>query len=153
MCIRDRLYKGYSKEWQKELFNDTNGGYVITHKNRITKAKINKQESQKFEKELAMAKIFGNAGSRIELLDEITGISSPDAIFNGLKADLKSLSSHNNILKNAKKAIHKQGADIVLFEFTNDTQKIHLEILKLKKMNIKAYYYFKGEEKIIYSTL
>ncbi len=148
-----QLYKGYSKEWQKELFNDTNGGYVITHKNRITKAKINKQEIQKFEKELAMAKVFGNAGNRIELLDEITGISSPDGIFNGLKADLKSISSHNNILKNAKKAIHKQGADIVLFEFTNDTQKIHLEILKLKKMNIKAYYYFKGKEKIIYSTL
>lgn len=147
------LYKGFPKEWQKDLFNDQNGGYVISHKNRVAKAKVNKQETAKYKKELSMAKVFAGTGHRIELLDEITGISSPDAIFNGLKADFKSLSSHNNIIRDAKKAIYKQNADIVLFEFTNDTPKIHLEILKLRKMNIKAYYYFTGKEKMIYSTL
>lgn len=147
------LYKGYSSEWQKEIFSDQNGGYLVTSKNRITKSKINKNETEKFLKEKTMAKVFANAGHRIELLDEVSGISSPDAIFNGLKADLKSLSSHNNIIRDAKKATRKQGAGVILFEFTKDTEKIHLELLKLQKMDIKAYYYFRGKENKIYSTL
>jgi phage gp29-like protein len=148
-----QLYKGYPKEWQKEFFNDQNGGFVVTNKNRISKAKVNKQETSKYKKEFSMAKVFAGSGFRMELLDEIAGISSPDALFNGLKADLKSISSHNNIIRDAKKAIYKQGADVVLFEFTNDTPKIHLEILKLRKMNIKAYYYFTGKENMIFNTL
>jgi len=36
---------------------------------------------------------------------------------NGIAAELKRASSHNNILNYAKKAIFKQNAKIVLFEF------------------------------------
>lgn len=148
----EQLYKGYPKEWQKDYFNKTNGGYLVSNKNRITKSKINKQETEKFKKEFSMSKVFAQAGHRIELLDEISGISSPDALFNGLKADLKSISSHNNVIKHCVKAIKKQNADIVLIEFTNETKEIHEVILELKRKRFQVYYYFKGEN-IVYNTL
>ena len=58
------------------------------------------------------------------------------------------LSSHNNIVKEAKEAIHKKGAEAVLFEFEHETKEVHLELLKLKKEGIQVYYYFSNDKKI-----
>lgn len=143
-----KQYKSYDKTWSKEYFNEQNGGYLVVSKDRIMKSKISKQEIQKFEKERRMALVYAENGYQMELWNELPGISSPDGALNGIAIDLKSLSGHNNILRHAKDAVHKQGAKIVLFEFTQETDKIHWEILKLKKQNIKAMYYFKGKNEV-----
>src|SRR5690606_13433571 len=107
----EKLYRSFDNKWKREFFNDKNGGYLVIHKNRITASKINKNELQKFEKEYRMVKNLANSGYRIEMLEEVPRISSPDMLFNGIKADLKSVSSHNNIIKYADDAINKQGAE------------------------------------------
>lgn len=45
--------------------------------------------------------------------------------------DLKEVRSHNNIVKYAKKAIERQEAGIVLFEFEIMHKKINMELNKL----------------------
>ncbi|NLI72848.1 MAG: hypothetical protein GX361_09005 [Bacteroidales bacterium] len=77
------------------------------------------------------------------MLDEIPRKASSDVLFNGVFGELKKLSSHNNIVKEAKNAIYKKNAKVVLFEFTEETEAIYLEINKLQvRFGIKAYYYF-----------
>jgi hypothetical protein len=131
-------------------FEYKNGGKVTTHDSRIKNANKNKQEALKFEKELGMAKVFAEHGYKVELIEELSGISSPDAIINGKKVDFKSLSSANNIVRHAKEAIKKQGADMVYFEFDNNNKTLILnEINKLSlKYNIHGKYYFKGKNEI-----
>ncbi|MEG2599662.1 MAG: hypothetical protein RSA66_09335, partial [Muribaculaceae bacterium] len=78
----------------------------------------------------------------IRHLGEVSGVSSSDVLFNGIKGDLKSLSSHNNIIRHAKNAINEQGADIVIFEFSNKTSLIIDKIRELSRKRIHGYYYF-----------
>ena len=84
-----------------------------------------------------------NGDYHITLLDDQSLTDgSYDCLINGLKADLKQLSSHNNIHKQASNAIHKKKADIVVFEFTNDTPEIRREINALKERGYRFIYYF-----------
>ena len=131
-------------------FEYKNGGKVTTPKSRIENANKSKQETLKFEKELGMAKTFAKNGYNVELLEEIPKISSPDAIINGKKVDFKCLSSANNIVRHAKEAIRKQGADLVYFEFETDKKEKFLSELKVlsSKYKIHGKYYFKGENEI-----
>ena len=131
-------------------FVSKNGGRVITNENRLLKANINKNEKEKLRKELKMAKVFAEHGYNVELLEEIAGVSSCDAIVNGKKVDFKSLSSANNIVRHAKEAIKKQGADFVYFEFENREKYKFLKELNVlsSKYNIHGKYYFKGENEI-----
>jgi len=135
-------YNSYGDEWERAYFDEYSDGFVVINKQRIIHSNTSKNEKAKFDKEFSMSKIFAKSGYKIELLEEIPRIPSPDARINGILADLKKISSHNNIVKEAKSAVYKQGAEIVLFEFENNTKKIHEELDKLKRMNIKAYYYF-----------
>jgi len=149
---RKQRYKSYEKAWEKEYFNSDNGGFVVINKQRITESKKSKNEGIKFDKEKSMCLNYAKSGNTIEMLRSPERESIPDVNFNGILADLKKTSSHNNIVKYAKHAIFDQGAKIVLFEFEKETSKIYDEILKLKRMHIKAYYYFTGNESKIYKT-
>lgn len=84
------------------------------------------------------------------MVEELSGISSPDAIINGKKVDFKSLSSANNIVRHAKEAIIKQGADFVYFEFESGKKEKVLSELRVlsSKYKIHGKYYFKGENEI-----
>jgi len=64
-------------------------------------------------------------------------------------AELKKTSSHNNILNYAKKAIHKQDAKIVVFEFEEMTHGIQKELYKIQKLGIRAKY-FTTKGKVIF---
>jgi hypothetical protein len=130
-------------------FTFNSKGFVKTNKNRLIRANTNKNERMKFEKELRMAKTFAKQGSKVELLEEKSGLSSCDAIIDGKKVDFKSLSSSNNIIRHAKKAIRGQGADFVYFEFTKKSYEIIEKINQLKNIGIHGKYYFKGED-IVY---
>jgi len=144
-------YNSYGDEWEKAYFDKDSGGFVVINKQRIIHSNTSKNEKAKFNKEFSMAIIFAKSGYKIELLEEIPRIPSPDARINGILADLKKISSHNNIVKEAKSAINKQGAKIVLFEFNTETDKIHKEILKLQNTGIHGKFYFSNKTNIIYN--
>jgi hypothetical protein len=124
---------------------DPSGGYVVVHRQRITHSLVSKNEQAKYAKELAMAMVFVQNGYRIEMLEEISGISSPDVRINAMLGDLKHLRGHNNILRDAKKAVRLQGAQVVLFQFDEISEKIHQEINKLIALQIRGYYFVTGE--------
>ena len=145
-----RKYNSYDSEWEKAYFDEYNGGFVVVNKQRIIHSNASKNEKAKFDKEFSMSKIFAKNGHAIEMLEEIPRIPSPDARINGILADLKKVSSHNNVVKEAKKAINSQGAKIVLFEFDTETDKIHKEILKLQNIGIQGKYYFTNKPDVIY---
>jgi hypothetical protein len=139
-----------AKEWKREYFNRENGGYLVVDRGRIEHSKVSKNERAKFDKEYAMAKVFAENGYKIEMLKEVPGVSSPDVTINGVKAELKRVSSHNNIVKYAQKAVKKQGAEVVLFEFEKETEAIKTELIGLKREGISAYYYYSSNKGSIY---
>ena len=96
---------------------------------RRAAASVNKRESMKFEKEYRMASTYSRFGHKVEMLEEVPGISSPDALIDGVKVDFKSLASANNIERHAKDAIFKQGADEVWFEFTDFNDAINQKLI------------------------
>ena len=111
---------------------------------RQLKSQISKNETAKFEKEFGMTKVLAKNGYKIEMLNENSRESSPDIRIDGLLADLKRTSSHNNIVKYAKKATRNQGADLVLFQFEELTPEIRFEINILINMNIHGKYFVTG---------
>lgn len=97
-----------------------------------------------------MCQNLANNGHRIIMLKEDVRISSPDILLDNTTAELKKLSSHNNIVKEAKDAIKKKGAQIIVFEFEHNTKEIHQQLLILYKSGIKCKYYFKDVPTKIY---
>ena len=95
-----------------------------------------------------MCRVFADNGYKIEMLEEVPRISSPDVLINGVPAELKSLTSYKHIVRRAKHAIEEQGAKMVLFEFEKLTSDYIREIEKLKIENIHGYFYIKKENKI-----
>lgn len=144
-------YEALGSEYLKDYFNGNNGGYLATHQDRRKAAEASKNERQKYEKEEAMCRAFAEGGYRVEHQAEQPGISSPDILIDGLKADLKRVSSHNNVVKYARKAIEKQGAECVLFQIDNMTEQMRNELSALKRRNIKVLYFVTGEEKRIHT--
>lgn len=136
-------YNAYSVDMARLLFDHKTGGYVVAHPARLAHGSISKNEGEKLAKELRMAETFARNGYRIEMLEEKPGVPSPDVLINGIKGDLKSTGSANNIVKHAKKAFKKQGAEVVLFEFEEETKELHAELMRLKKKGFRVFYSFK----------
>jgi hypothetical protein len=137
-------------QWKRAYFNRENGGYLLVDRDRIAHSKVSKNERAKFDKEYGMSMVFAQNGYKIEMLKEVPRVSSPDVTINGMKADLKSVLGYNNIEREAKSAVRKQGAEMVLFEFRKDMQEIHTKLLKLSKESIHGYYYFSDNRDKIY---
>ncbi|NLB81469.1 MAG: hypothetical protein GX800_07665 [Clostridiaceae bacterium] len=133
------LISNDNSKWRVDYYTD-NEGMLVTNRNRIKESEINKQERAKFSKEHSMCRTLAVNGHKIEYRETTQG--SFDIFFDGVPAELKKLSSHNNVIREAKKAINNQGAKIVVFEFDKETQKIHDEITNLKKLNYEGYYFF-----------
>lgn len=93
-----------------------------------------------------MARHFAKSGNSIVFTS--AGASNYDITFNGIPAELKRLSSHNNIRKEAKSATKDQGAKIVLFNFPTSSPEIHKELNKLSAKGIHGKYYFGKSGKI-----
>ncbi|MCM1439007.1 MAG: toxin glutamine deamidase domain-containing protein [Roseburia sp.] len=127
-------------------FTLPNGGRVVTPEKRLAKGNLNKQEQAKFEKELRMAKRYANAGHKIEFVPD--DADTFDVMFDGLKADFKSTKSPGNIVNYAKYAIREQGADIVIFEFTEFSSAYIEAINKLKALGIHGKYLRPGSNVI-----
>jgi hypothetical protein len=135
--------------WSKAYFDKNSGGYVVINNQRVEHSNSSKNEKAKFDKELLMTKIFAQNGHKIEMLEEIPRIASPDIRIDGILGELKRVSGHNNIVKDAKKAVRKQRAEIVLFEFDTMTHFIQSELAKLKKLGMNVKYFITGSNKVI----
>ena len=147
---RDEYLSYNPKKWRKDYFNRQNGGFVVTDNQRIEHAGLSKNEQAKFDKELSMAKVFAQSGYRMELQGEQSRSSSYDVRINGVSADFKRVSSHNNVVKYGKKATREQGADMVLFQFDNETDALYKELSDLKRAGIRAYYFFTDRENQVF---
>ena len=139
-------YNTYGDDVKRILFDHDTGGYVVAHASRIAHGETSENEERKLNKELRMAKVYAQNGYRVEMLGEADRDSAPDVLINGIKGDFKSTGSSNNIVKYAKKAFQKQGADIVLFEIDAMTRDIYSELLKAKKKGGRVFYYTKEDE-------
>ena len=132
------------------FFDERTGGYVIANAGRYEQRLKSKQEQLKFDKEMGMCRVLATNGRRVILLDEDVRVSSPDILLNGKTAELKKLSSHNNILKEAKDAIRKKNAQFVVFEFEERTDAIWRELQKLRALNIRCIVYFADNKRKLY---
>lgn len=139
-------YNAYGDDVKRILFDHDTGGYVVAHASRIAHGEASENEEKKLNKELRMAKVYAKNGYRVEMLGEADRDSAPDVLINGIRGDFKSTGSSNNIVKYAKKAFQKQGADIVLFEIDAMTRDIYSELLKAKKKGGRVFYYTKEDE-------
>jgi len=145
-----RKFNSYSSEWEKAYFDKFSGGFVVVNKQRIKHSQKSKNEKVKFEKEYSMCIVLAQNGYKIEMLIERPGFSSSDITINGILAELKKTSSHNNIFEYAKKAVFKQRAKLVVFEFEKDTKEIHTQILKVQEYGIHGFFYFsKNKDKVL----
>ncbi|MCL2728320.1 MAG: hypothetical protein FWD56_08060 [Bacteroidales bacterium] len=142
-------FNSYESEWEKAYFDEYRGGYLVVSKKRIEQGNLNKQEKEKYNKEYSMCLTLAQNGNQIEYLKMTEG--SFDIYLNGISADLKKTSSHNNLLDYAKKATREQGAEIVVFEFEKETENIHNEIITLKNKKIHGLYYFSKNKKVIHN--
>ena len=68
---------------------------------------------------------------------------------NGILADLKRVSGHNNIIKYANRAIYQQGADLILFQFDKMDDLVLDAINALKKRKISGMYFVTGVNTVV----
>lgn len=117
-------------------------------KSRLENAIKSKNEFYKFEKEYNMCKVAVQNGHKVEMLEEISGVSSCDVLLDGKHAELKSITSVSNVEHRFNHA-KEQGAEVVLFEIQTKNEKIVQKINELKKKGLKGYYYINGENILI----
>ena len=142
------FYLHDQKQWEHTYINGKAGGFFVTDKARKAYGMKNKQERYKFAKEQRACRVLADNGYQVEHLEEKHGIPSHDINLNGTPAELKSVSSANHILRHAKKATQQQGAQAVVLEIEERSEFVEKELDKVRRLGIKGYYYYKGENKI-----
>ena len=133
-----------SSEWRKDFFCFETGGYLVTSWKRIELANKNQKELLKFEKEHEMCEAFSHSGLRIKYLEDEKPDGSYDVICNDMKGDLKKTKGAGNIVRYAKYATRKQGADIVLFEFEKWKSETRNAVSEMIRKNLHGYYFITG---------
>lgn len=125
------------------------GGKVYTEQGRIDLANKSGGEMDKYVKEKRVCETLARDGHTVVHLDDTKRTDgSYDILLDGVKGDIKCLSSSNNIQREGKKAVRKQGAEIVVFEMERIDVKVNKEISKLKEIGIHGYYFLKGSSQI-----
>jgi hypothetical protein len=135
------------QEWRMDYFTEDRG-VLITERERIKSGQLNVHEKEKFAKEWNMCSVLANNGQKVEFLAERAG--EYDILYNGKPTDLKKTKSHNHIIEYAQKAIQRQGADYVIFEFEAFNDRIKQKLLWLASNGYKGrvIYYVTGENKL-----
>lgn len=135
-------------EWRKDYFNEENGGYVATSWKRIEEAGKSSHERRKYDREHLICIHYARNGHRIKHLPDrkLNGEGTYDVFFDGIEADLKKTRSTNNIIKYAKRATKKQGAQIILFEFELWNNKFRDLVDELIRKGYHGHYFITGEK-------
>ncbi|MCD8208816.1 MAG: hypothetical protein LUD72_12830, partial [Bacteroidales bacterium] len=131
-----------------EFFDKETGGYVVVDLRRIAHSKKSKNERKKFKDELEMAMVFAKGGHKIEMLDENSRKFKYDVKIDGAPADMKRIKTTNNIMRAASRAVVKQKARVVLFQFDKDELRVRLDLIKLKHKGYNVLYFFTDEQKV-----
>ena len=144
-------FYAYGSEWERTFFDEKTGGFLVTELSRKYRP-MSKNDLMTYLKEQRMALKYASFGFQIEHRYERPGYSSPDAYLrrhgmgslfvNGQLADFKSTKSANNIVKYGEYAIKKQGAQLVMFEFTVYAKGIANGLKALSQKGIHGYYYY-----------
>jgi hypothetical protein len=149
-----KAFYSYGAEWERTVFDERTGGFIVTELQRKYRP-MSKNDITTYLKEQRMALKYASFGFQIEHRYERPGYSSPDAfirrhgrgayIVNGQLSDFKSTKSANNIVKYGEYAVKKQGAQLVLFEFTAHAKGITNGLKTLYQKGTHGYYYFDDE--------
>lgn len=139
---------GVLLKFQKKLDSLLENNTIKIPKSRLENAIKSKNEFYKFEKEYNMCKVAIQNGHKVEMLEEVSGISSCDVLLNGKYAELKSITSVSNVEHRFNHA-KEQGAEVVLFELQTKNEKIVQKINELKGKGLNGYYYISGENRLI----
>lgn len=149
-------FDAYSTDkWEHSYISKKQNGYVVTELERLKEAKSSKNEQDKFKKEYRMCQVAADNGHRVEFLrgsNRIPG-QTYDINLDDVPTDLKSTGSIGNIVKYAKHAYQKQGAQAVLFEIHEQIEGLFDKFREIKrKYDIKVYFYFE-KEKVVYEFI
>lgn len=132
----DRILKYDETTWERTYVSPKDIGLVATQLERIAEATASNAERNKFDKELRMCKVLADNGHDVEYLQ---GVNRPagqtyDILFDSIKTDLKCLTGGaGNIVKYAKKALTKQGAEAVVFEIPAHHAKYYEALTKARR--------------------
>ncbi|MCQ2959486.1 MAG: hypothetical protein MJ198_04775 [Bacteroidales bacterium] len=88
-----------------------------------------------------MCEILKLHGFHIEHLSDNKEEGTYDITLNGIPADLKRMTSSSNIVKNASYAIHKQNAQLIIFQFDKWDDSFREKVGVLKQKHIQGYYF------------
>ena len=145
-----RRFEAYDPDqWERRHFYEDTGGYVVRDWRRVESGKASNNERKKLIKETRMSDTFAKSGHWVEMVNEVSGVSTPDVTIDGITADLKSTKSWGNIGKYANDAIHKKKAQMVLFEFETFSSRHIGKIKELQAKGIHGMYYIRGVDEII----
>lgn len=145
---RREKYDSYDEtKYNKVYFDEKTGGYVVEEKARYENSLASPNEKAKYKKEQGMCKDLANHGFAVEHLDDTTW--GYDIHMNKVPADLKRLSSANNIARHAKHAVRDQGAKRVVFQFETMNDAIHKELNSLTNKGIHGWFYVTGQEDVL----
>ena len=121
--------------WERTLFDEDSGGYVVTERKRIPSVNANNNIKMVFNKERTMCIDLAEYGFCLKHLYEAPGKSSADIeIYRGL---------HSIVIIDGKKA------DLIVFKFKEHDPKIPHEIRKLQVKGWHGIYYYSGGTAII----
>ena len=145
----ERILKYDEKIWERTYVSPKDIGLVVTQLERIAEAAVGNAERNKFDKELRMCKVLADNGHDVEYLQ---GVNRPagqtyDIRFDKVKADLKCLTGGaGNIVKYAKKALTKQGAEAVVFEIPSHHAKYYEALAEARrKCTGRIFFYFMND--------
>jgi hypothetical protein len=150
--IKAKLEEQYPTDKWEHSYIDASGGYIVTEHERIAESQESKQALGVYRKEQDMARDLAKMGHQIEHLGENNRPKGDryDTLFDGVKADLKSTRSHNNIAKYGKKAFREQGADMVVYRLEEHTEGMLKELKNLKELfpDKRIVYYYQDEQRL-----
>ena len=137
--------------WVHNYSGKNSDGYVMTERDRIPEPSADNNDIAKYNKEFGMCKVAADNGHKIEFLRENDRPAGQtyDIRFDGIPTELKSTTSTGNIVKYARYAQKKQGAQAVLFEFPSPSKEISEKLAEIKrKYQVRIFFYFSNENVI-----
>lgn len=128
-----------------KTYKYASGGSVTIPATRRAEAN-SKNERKKFAKELSSARKLAQHGYRVDFTAK--GAGNHDIYLNGIPAELKKVNSYKQIVYHATKAVTRQGAQKVVFDFQKETREIHGELNKISTKGIHGLAIFRKQGKI-----
>lgn len=148
----ERILKYDEKTWERTYVSPKDIGLVATQLERIAEAAVGNAERNKFDKEMRMCKVLADNGHDVEYLK---GVNRPagqtyDIRFDKVKADLKCLTGGaGNIVKYAKKALTKQGAEAVVFEIPAHHAKYYEALTEARRKCKGRIFFYIADEMVL----